>query len=128
MRRAPGGAVVVAAVLVLTTVGCGIEEDGVACTPAPSIAPTSGPASFAVAREPYAACFATAYVCGVFMCGGLELSRGPPGAEIQDRCVLWTPGDADIGDVEAFAVRTLEDSCGDHASYAWTVEVFQNPP
>lgn len=114
--------------LVTSSAGCAASRDnGLSCSPAPSISPSGSVPTLATAGERYLACFDSQHNCFLFACGGIELERGPAGADAGSGCVWWTPTAADAGSTVELRVRTPDDFCGDHASYRWWVQVLPHP-
>lgn len=114
------------AALVASSSACS-KDDWLTCSPSPSIAPSGIVPTLATAGVAYSACFSSRYYCLLWVCGGVELERGPPGASAGGGCVSWTPADADVGRTVEFRIRTPHDTCGDHATYRWSVQVIPHP-
>lgn len=124
LRRQARGALIAA--LLASTSACK-TDDLLTCSPSPSLSPSGALPDLATAGHAYSACFHSQYYCLVWVCSGVELERGPPGAAASGGCVSWTPADADAGRIVEFRIRTPNDFCGDHASYRWSVKVLPGP-
>jgi hypothetical protein len=114
----------------LLGMGCYVGPSGeitMTCSPTPHI--EGNPAPEATAGHPYRAHFTGGYVCGMSSCFSLVPVSLPSGAEIDPygRTVVWTPSASQAGAKHVLRVRTPYDSCGDSATYNWTVTVLPAP-